>query len=264
KDATEAKLAAVKEVRNVINQKLDELLSSGQLTHSLTRNSEDPTQYSILIQKDLSSTSLENGFYKYPVVTITPTSNDGILAGDDYIYKQSFSTVYARNWLVGSNYDEKFKRGGSFRVSYIAGNPTIQIPSEGSATYTGKAFNADNRGNFEYNVNFATRQGSGRIYALDNNLPEIYLDKNTDENTMIQGRVLNQETVMKITSSASINNKQVGQYTLGFFGDNAQDIAGEVYIDQELPNAVRTNGNTQERYEGKVRGVVFAVAGTKE
>ncbi|MFC0309560.1 factor H binding protein domain-containing protein [Gallibacterium trehalosifermentans] len=228
--------------------------------------SKQDNNHSIYITKN-SDATLNEGFNKRPLILVRratnpedQTSDDGILAGDEYIYKQTYSTIYTRNYLAASTSDEKFTRGGSFRVNEIVGETTKQIPTEGNATYTGEAFNADNKGKFEYSINFTNRTGSGRIYQLANNLPDIQLN----EGQITAGQLISRSSESIISSQASINNEVAGKYTVGLFGSNAENIAGEVYLDKELPHAVRTNGGTQHRYEGQVRGVVFAVAGTKQ
>lgn len=243
---------------NVISQKLNELLTTpSELTTQSFKNEED-NSYAVRITKQLNPQDLNNGLYKRPAISMTSgDSGDGIMAGDYYIYKQTFSTIYAYNWLAGSESGQNrtasiLSRGGSFRVSYFDNdNLTTNIPNEGQATYRGESFNADNKGKLEYTVDFNQRTGSGRIYDQANNLPDISLDSGN-----INGS--------NIRSTASINEEQAGIYQVSFYGDQAQEIAGEVYIDRELENAVRTNGNTQAKYEGKVRGVAFGIAGTKQ
>ncbi|WKS99339.1 transferrin-binding protein-like solute binding protein [Gallibacterium salpingitidis] len=268
KSAIETELNSVKEnlaslnqnaaAWNVINLKLSELLTTPGELETPSFKKEEDNSYAVRITKQLNPQDLNNGLYKRPAISMTSgDSGDGIMAGDYYIYKQTFSTIYAYNWLAGSESGKNktastLPRGGSFRISYFDNNKlTTDIPDKGQATYRGESFNADNKGKLEYTVDFNQRTGSGRIYDQANHLPDISLDSGN-----INGS--------NIRSTASINEEQAGIYQVSFYGDQAQEIAGEVYIDRELENAVRTNGNTQAKYEGKVRGVAFGIAGTKQ
>ena len=115
------------------------------------------------------------------------------------------------------------------------------IPTEGTATYTGKAFNgtlaqeykkvgteewfgstrdkydfvnSSKEGNLSYKVNFADKTGSGSITGLGNDI------------ALAQGSI----SGAGISSTATQSYKS-GSYSLDFFGKNAEEIGGKVSFD---------------------------------
>ncbi|WP_409045866.1 factor H binding protein domain-containing protein [Mannheimia haemolytica] len=111
---------------------------------------------------------------------------------------------------------------------------TEKLPTEGTATYSGKAFNHDgakgfNGGDPTYNVNFSKRTGSGRVEGEFGNL--IVLEEGTINNT-------------QISSTVHGNNplNLSGKYTVEFFGKNAEEIAGEIQTKANLTGEVSNFG----------------------
>lgn len=99
---------------------------------------------------------------------------------------------------------------------YGASTPLSQIPLTGKATYRGIAFDRTDRGNLTYNVDFATRQGSGDIEGISR-YGTITLHKN---------RILRNEAA--IVGSASAAKGPSLKYEIAFFGPAAEEIAGRV------------------------------------
>ena len=118
---------------------------------------------------------------------------------------------------------------------------TSSIPTEGTATYTGKAFNgtlaqeykkvgteewfgstrdkynfvdSPKEGILSYKVNFADKTGSGSITGLGNDI------------ALAQGSI----SGAGISSTATQSYKS-GSYSLDFFGKNAEEIGGKVSFD---------------------------------
>ncbi|VTX56250.1 Uncharacterised protein [uncultured Aggregatibacter sp.] len=106
------------------------------------------------------------------------------------------------------------------------------IPTEGSATYSGRAFqgNIDNTlpkesnpikeinkhtGILTYTVNFAAKTGSGKILGFG------------DQISLEQGDILG----TGISSTVKQDGSQPGHYSLDFFGKNAEEIGGKVSFD---------------------------------
>ncbi|WP_288416310.1 Slam-dependent surface lipoprotein [uncultured Acinetobacter sp.] len=86
------------------------------------------------------------------------------------------------------------------------------LPTLGTATYSGKAFTAVNtNGSLSYTVNFTDRLGKGSITGLDNTI--------SLEQGIISGT--------GITSTAKQQNN-IGKYSLDFYGKKAEEIAGKV------------------------------------
>lgn len=244
---THQKLTEREQLIEIIKQKMSDTVESMGATLNNPWLMEKPINHDQLPQNQL---------YTQPVMALYPLGEDseGMLVGDRYLYKQQYSVVYARNWLA-SLPDGILSKGGRFSVNGIGNllsedEPTI-LPSEGSATYRGKAFNANNMGDLTYRVDFEQRTGQGEITNFSNNIGHI---------TLHQGSINDQE----IKADASMAGGITGKYTLGFFGPNGEEIAGDLYIDSSLDNSIPANGGTRKKYEAKNRGVAFGLAAQKE
>ncbi|MFU2137954.1 factor H binding protein domain-containing protein [Gallibacterium anatis] len=218
---THQKLTEREQLIEIINQKMSDTVESMGATLNNPWLMEKPINHDQLPQNQL---------YTQPVMALYPLGEDseGMLVGDRYLYKQQYSVVYARNWLA-SLPDGVLSKGGRFSVNGIGNllsedEPTI-LPSEGSATYRGKAFNANNMGDLTYRVDFEQRTGQGEITNFSNNIGHI---------TLHQGSINDQE----IKADASMAGGITGKYTLGFFGPNGEEIAGDLYIDSSLDNSI--------------------------
>lgn len=244
---THQKLTEREQLIEIIKQKMSDTVESMGATLDNPWLMEKPINHDQLPQNQL---------HTQPVMALYPLGEDseGMLVGDRYLYKQQYSVVYARNWLA-SLPDGILSKGGRFSVNGIGNllsedEPTI-LPSEGSATYRGKAFNANNMGDLTYRVDFEQRTGQGEITNFSNNIGHI---------TLHQGSINDQE----IKADASMAGGITGKYTLGFFGPNGEEIAGDLYIDSSLDNSIPANGGTRKKYEAKNRGVAFGLAAQKE
>lgn len=102
--------------------------------------------------------------------------------------------------------------------TYGITTPVAQIPVSGKATYTGAAFDRLDRGTFIYNVDFATRQGDGRIENIGR-FGMITL-KNAALTEMNGG--------FGVTGNASDRYKQPLVYQAMFYGNRAEEMAGQV------------------------------------
>ena len=102
--------------------------------------------------------------------------------------------------------------------TYGITTPVAQIPVSGKATYTGAAFDRLDRGTFIYNVDFATRQGDGRIENIGR-FGMITL-KNAALTEMNGG--------FGVTGNASNLYKQPLVYQAQFYGNRAEEMAGQV------------------------------------
>ena len=102
--------------------------------------------------------------------------------------------------------------------TYGITTPVAQIPVSGKATYTGAAFDRLDRGTFIYNVDFATRQGDGRIENISR-FGMVTL-KNAALTEMNGG--------FGVTGNASDRYKQPLVYQAMFYGNRAEEMAGQV------------------------------------
>ncbi|WP_409501058.1 factor H binding protein domain-containing protein [Mannheimia glucosida] len=103
------------------------------------------------------------------------------------------------------------------------------IPKEGVATYSGKAFNANEDGTLTYTVDFTNKEGYGKIEGMSE-LGTIELEKGTIVKKVSSNRLeINSDVKL-----ASWKEYQVtGQYNLAFFGEKAEEVAGNISLRQE-------------------------------
>ncbi|MDH2997699.1 hypothetical protein A1D22_08215 [Pasteurellaceae bacterium LFhippo2] len=178
------------------------------------------------------------------------------------LVKENFSETYKvgdRNWsdkgfwkvynqtysgIVGHSVTESVAEGddpnlgktsiSNYGVLRVAGVNTTQqqLPTAGSATYKGVAFDETTKGDLTYNIDFGTKQGSGKITGFDkygvidleqasisnikNKTPE-YREHFIDNQLGIEG---------KATSQIKVDKDILDGYELQIFGPNAEEIGG--------------------------------------
>ena len=182
----------------------------------------------------------------YPINTITANFNGGKAKSNNIttasgtqsvVYNQPYSVVLG-NYSGDLSYNNKT---GALISDDRTSNIKIQglkttvdaIPTLGTATYTGKAFNGAYidtttidysgmipsisttsklaEGTLDYNINFTDRLGSGSITGLGNT---ISLEQGSISGTGITS------TAKQLTNT--------GTYSLDFYGKKAEEIAGKV------------------------------------
>ncbi|MDO9795898.1 factor H binding family protein [Glaesserella parasuis] len=145
----------------------------------------------------------------------TTTTKYSVVSGD-YSARQGL--------LNGSWIDES-----SFSNIQVKGLKTQKdaIPNEGAATYSGKAFEGKTAGDLTYNVDFATRVGSGSVSGLP--VGQVTLGEAKINGTALSGK-------------ANSN----GNYRLEFFGPNAEEIGGKMSLDGNNYGLAGTRGEIQK------------------
>lgn len=101
------------------------------------------------------------------------------------------------------------------------------LPTEGRATYTGKAFNLENNGNLTYNVNFSERKGSGTITGFQK------YGTITLEEAPLQVKPRSKQVGIKDGRATPEKNATTSiheTYNLDFYGPKAEEIGGSVYF----------------------------------
>ena len=175
--------------------------------------------------------------------------SDATAKGNLYIYQQPYSVVIGGVFTQDSG---PFVGPGSFGVHYVddikglntASTVIDNLAAEGTFTYTGVAFNGQGVGNLTYGVDFAARTGSGQITGL--------LETGTINLQTAGIADLNLEFVkgMGIAGKADFANdpgKDIN-YQLGFFGPNAEEIAGKTSYQFDADN---TAGISEVGFGGK-------------
>lgn len=115
----------------------------------------------------------------------------------------------------------------------IKGDPTKNLPTTGTFNYAGTGMVATSagmsQGKFSYDVDFVEKTGSGSISGLSNS-SDIILERGkikpmTHKNEVDSSRI----SGYGIAGSAS-NGTYGGNYELGFFGSNAEEVAGALEL----------------------------------
>ena len=145
-------------------------------------------------------------------------------SGESHIYRQNYSliagikpTSYS---IQGPGVNETEPISDEDYLT-IKGTPTKTLPEAGKATYSGAAFDGKNKGVLNYSVDFKERTGEGNITGLGET---VVLNKGNithiNHNNEIDGSRLQGYGIQ------GSSNK--GDYELGFFGANAEEIVGTV------------------------------------
>nr|WP_323127634.1 Slam-dependent surface lipoprotein [Acinetobacter rathckeae] len=140
-------------------------------------------------------------------------------------YQQNYSVVlgiYTGDLNNDTNRKVSVGRTGEMSILGIKTDSNA-LPTLGTATYNGKAFqdipekiggawtSNVNEGTLSYNVNFTERTGSGSITGLGN---AITLEKGAISGTDISSTVKQADLT--------------GNYSLGFYGKHAEEVAGKI------------------------------------
>ncbi|HEZ2233504.1 TPA: factor H binding family protein [Neisseria meningitidis] len=147
-------------------------------------------------------------------------------SGEFQIYKQDHSAVVALQIEKINNPDkiDSLINQRSFLVSGLGGEHTAfnQLPS-GKAEYHGKAFSSDDAGGkLTYTIDFAAKQGHGKIEHL----------KTPEQNVELASAELkaDEKSHAVILGDTRYGSEEKGTYHLALFGDRAQEIAGSATV----------------------------------
>ena len=144
-----------------------------------------------------------------------------------HLYQQPYSVVAGLEVKGGQISNGDGIGASDLDIDTVKGYATKTLPSAGTYNYVGRAFSQKSSGQFNYAVNFDTRKGSGSITGITE-AGKITLQEGTisnlshtnPDNTTISG--------FGIQSTATSEKKGNGEYKLGFFGPNAEEVAGTV------------------------------------
>ncbi|HEZ3939074.1 TPA: factor H binding family protein [Neisseria meningitidis] len=149
-----------------------------------------------------------------------------LASGEFQIYKQNHSAVVALQIEKINNPDkiDSLINQRSFLVSGLGGEHTAfnQLPS-GKAEYHGKAFSSDDAGGkLTYTIDFAAKQGHGKIEHL----------KTPEQNVELASAELkaDEKSHAVILGDTRYGGEEKGTYHLALFGDRAQEIAGSATV----------------------------------
>ena len=145
-------------------------------------------------------------------------------SGESHIYRQNYSLIAGikpTSYSIQGNGINKNETISDEDYLTIKGTPTAVLPAAGKATYSGAAFDGKKQGVLNYSVDFNEKTGEGNITGLGE---KVILNKGSithiDHNNEIDGSRLEGHGIK------GSSNK--GDYALGFFGANAEEIVGTV------------------------------------
>lgn len=148
-------------------------------------------------------------------------------SGKAHIYRQNYSLIAGINPTKATLKGPDINKSENFNDSYILikGQTTQTLPTAGKFDYSGIASDGASQGKLAYSVDFDSRKGSGKITGIGNdiNLYEAAIQNishtNEIDNTEIKGHGIR-------------GSSNRGNYALGFFGPNAEEIVGTVNDDE--------------------------------
>lgn len=147
-----------------------------------------------------------------------------------YIFQQDYSVV------AGIHNVDMVANGQREEIDEvhfaIKGDPTKNLPTTGTFNYAGTGMVATSagmsQGKFSYDVDFVEKTGSGSISGLSNS-SDIELTKGSIE-LITHTSELGDTMTMQGVNAIAMNDKNIGGYTLGFFGPNAEEVVGKVEL----------------------------------
>ena len=171
----------------------------------------------------LKNLELNQNFQETAIANAAGNNYTVTRSGKAHIYRQNYSLIAGINptntTVRGSGVNESEKLDDTYIL--IKGQTTQTLPTAGKFDYSGIASDGASKGKLAYSVDFDSRKGSGKITGIgsDINLDEASMGEvshtNEIDNTVIKGH--------GIQGSSSRGN-----YALGFFGPNAEEIVGTV------------------------------------
>lgn len=148
-------------------------------------------------------------------------------SGEFQVYKQSHSALTALQTEQEQDPEHSGKMVAKrrFKIGDIAGEHTSfdKLPKDVMATYRETAFGSDDAGGkLTYTIDFAAKQGHGKIEHLKSpelnvDLAVAYIKPDEKHHAVISGSVL-------------YNQDEKGSYSLGIFGEKAQEVAGSAEV----------------------------------
>lgn len=169
----------------------------------------------------------QNAFTALPYV-LKNAANQEIESGVLEVYKQSYSAVVGAQLHSRTEPDHQATPTRDFYVRSIQGEFTSNLPTQGIINYKGRAMaGSDNKSNgLNYQIDYGARRGHGSITGLNGfgniNLADAPITQNPHGHNVING-------------AANSATHGAGNYELGIFGPQANEIAGKAHFNNQ-PN----------------------------
>ena len=144
-------------------------------------------------------------------------------SGKAHIYRQNYSLIAGINPTKATLRGPDINKSENFDDSYILikGQATQTLPTAGKFDYSGIASDGASQGKLAYSVDFDSRKGSGKITGVGS-------DINLHEASIREGSYTNEIDNTEIKGYGIQGSSNRGDYALGFFGPNAEEIVGTV------------------------------------
>ena len=113
---------------------------------------------------------------------------------------------------------------------YGANTPASAIPKTGKATYTGTAFDKNDKGSLTYNVDFGAKTGQGYVDGLSQH-GRITLNRGVVREGLLQ--TLETRNGGEVSGTATTAKGTGLNYVMHFFGNQAEEIAGYAANDRD-------------------------------
>ena len=169
--------------------------------------------------------ALNQDFQETATVNVKGNDYTATRSGKAHIYRQNYSLIAGIDstdtTIKGPGLDKSRKRNDIFIL--IKGEATKTLPTTGKFDYSGIASDGASKGKLAYSVDFDSRKGNGKITGIgsDINLNEASIREVSHTNEI-------DNTVIKGHGIEGYSNR--GNYRLGFFGPNAEEIVGTVDV----------------------------------
>lgn len=221
-------------LKNMADKELAQELDLGANFHT--------DAYSVLIgdklyqSGDIDLSSLGNGLRSYNTVEkASKTANGKTYHAERHgrimLYQQPNSVVVGTQIFGGhadtQDGDRQLIDAEDLSIEFAKGNTTKVLPKAGSFTYSGRAFSQNSEGNLRYTVDFGKRMGQGTITS-DGEMGNITLNAYPIASGTYHNFGKSTLTGFGVRGTAYSQKYGKGEYTLGFFGDHAEEIAGVV------------------------------------
>ena len=144
-------------------------------------------------------------------------------SGKAHIYRQNYSLIAGINPTKATLRGPDINKSENLDDSYILikGQTTQTLPTAGKFDYSGIASDGASQGKLAYSVDFDSRKGSGKITGIGSNI-------NLHEASIREGSYTNEIDNTEIKGYGIQGSSNRGNYALGFFGPNAEEIVGTV------------------------------------
>lgn len=191
-------------------------LSNVKITHNGVNTDNSGTLYLANLPLGLSFNKID-----YTAIATIYGTNQPVQASTVVpVYQQPNSVVLGEEGkgTVGGH----AVRDKAFFVTQLHGNKTTTLPTAGKFNYSGASFNDTQKGDFKYTIDFGTKTGQGSL-TLGNKTATL------DQSAIINvKRQSNDDLHDGLGIQGNVSGGITGHYTLGIFGNNAQEVAGYV------------------------------------